>query len=151
MTPDRIEKQIEIAAPVSRVWRAITDHREFGEWFQAKLDGPFVVGQVSHGRITYPGYEHLAWEAVVQKIEPERYFSFSWTTYCGEPGTEALKDIYTLVEFLLEPTATGTLLRVVESGFDRLPAELRDSVWRRNEGGWSEQVKSVDAYVRARR
>src|SRR5512142_353420 len=76
-----IEKQIELKAPVSRVWRALTDYREFGEWFRVKLDGPFVAGQVSRGHITYPGYEHIRWEAVVQKIEPERLFSFTWHPY----------------------------------------------------------------------
>ena len=75
---DRIEKRIELKAPISRVWRAVTDYREFGEWFRVKLDGPFVPGQVSRGRITYPGYEHVKWEAVVQKMEPERLFSFTW-------------------------------------------------------------------------
>ena len=75
---NRIEKRIELKAPVSRVWRALTDYREFGEWFRVKLDGPFVPGQVSRGQITYPGYEHVKWEAVVQKMEPERLFSFTW-------------------------------------------------------------------------
>src|SRR5580700_12150290 len=75
---DRIEKRIELRAPVSRVWRALTDYREFGEWFQVKLDGPFVPGQLSRGQITYPGYEHIKFEAFVQKMEPERLFSFTW-------------------------------------------------------------------------
>jgi uncharacterized protein YndB with AHSA1/START domain len=78
MTEDRIEKRIELKAPVSRVWRALTGHREFGEWFRVKLDGPFIPGQVSRGQITYPGYEHIKWEAVVQKMEPEQIFSFTW-------------------------------------------------------------------------
>src|ERR1700680_1463459 len=82
---NRIEKRIELEAPVSRVWRALTDHREFGEWFRVKLDGPFVPGQVSIGHITYPGYEHLKWEAVVQKMEPERLFSFTWHPYASTP------------------------------------------------------------------
>src|SRR5246127_2362457 len=82
---ERIEKRNEIKAPVARVWRAITDYREFGEWFQVKLEGPFVPGQVSRGHITYPGYEHLKWEAVVQKMEPERLFSFTWHPYAIDP------------------------------------------------------------------
>ncbi len=82
---DRIEKRIELKAPVSRVWRALTDYREFGEWFRVKLDGPFVPGQVSRGHITYPGYEHVKWEAVVQKMEPERLFSFTWHPYAIDP------------------------------------------------------------------
>ena len=76
--PDRIEKRIELKAPVSRVWRALTDYREFGEWFRVKLEGPFVEGQMSRGMITYPGYEYLKWEALVQKMEPEKVFSFRW-------------------------------------------------------------------------
>jgi uncharacterized protein YndB with AHSA1/START domain len=79
---DSIEKRIELKAPVSRVWRALTDHREFGEWFRVKLDGPFVPGQVSRGRIAYPGYEHVKWEATVQKMEPEWLFSFTWHPLC---------------------------------------------------------------------
>src|SRR6201997_182116 len=75
---DRIEKTIELKAPVARVWRALTDHNEFGNWFRVKLEGPFVPGQVSRGRITYPGYEHVIWEAMVEKVEPERLFSFTW-------------------------------------------------------------------------
>src|SRR5215813_6056095 len=92
---DRIEKTIELKAPVSRVWKALTDHREFGAWFRVRLEGPFVPGQVSRGQITYPGYEHLKWEAVLQTIERERLFSFSWSpylvapksTHCPEPST----------------------------------------------------------------
>ena len=42
---DRIEKRIELKAPVSRVWRALTDHREFGEWFRVKMDGAFCAGR----------------------------------------------------------------------------------------------------------
>src|SRR3954470_17789398 len=83
-----IEKRIELKAPVSRVWRALTDHREFGEWFRVNLDGPFVPGQVSRGSITYPGYEHLRWEATVQRMEPERLFSFSWHPYAIDPAVD---------------------------------------------------------------
>jgi len=96
---DRIEKRMELAAPVSRVWRALTDYREFGEWFRVKLDGPFVAGQVSRGPITHPGYEHVIWEAVVQKMEPERLFSFTWHPYSVDPKTDYSKETPTLVEF----------------------------------------------------
>jgi uncharacterized protein YndB with AHSA1/START domain len=148
---DRIEKQIELKAPVSRVWQALTDYREFGEWFRVKLDGPFVEGQVSRGTMTYPGYEHVKWYAVVQKMEPERLFSFSWphpksfdkTEYSGDYSS----DPTTLVEFRLEKTKNGTLLRLTESGFDQLPGDLRLEAFRRNEGGWIEQLKNIEAYV----
>jgi uncharacterized protein YndB with AHSA1/START domain len=149
---DRIEKRIELKAPISRVWRAVTDYREFGEWFRVKLDGPFVQGQVSRGQITYPGYEHVKWEAVVQKMEPERLFSFTWPhpkslDKVEYPMGDHSKDPTTLVEFRLEKTATGTLLVLTESGFDNIPRDFRLEAFRRNEGGWAEQMKNIERYV----
>jgi uncharacterized protein YndB with AHSA1/START domain len=143
---DRIEKTIELKAPVSRVWRALTDHREFGTWFRVRLDGPFVPGQVSRGQITYPGYEHVRWEAVVQKMEPERLFSFTWHPAALDPKDYS-SEPPTLVEFTLQKTATGTMLRIVESGFDKLPGKRRHEAFRMNEGGWSEQVENIARHV----
>ena len=143
----RIEKRIELKAPVSRVWRAITDYREFGEWFRVKLDGPFVAGAASTGHITYPGYEHLKWEAVVQKMEPERLFSFTWHPYAIDPKMDYSKEAPTLVEFRLEKTATGTLLVLTESGFDKIPADRRLEAFQRNDGGWTEQMKNIENHV----
>jgi uncharacterized protein YndB with AHSA1/START domain len=144
---DRIEKTVDLKAPIARVWRALTDHREFGAWFRVRLDGPFVPGQVSRGQITYPGYEHLKWEAVVQKMEPERYFSFTWHPYAIEPDTDYTTEPPTLVEFTLEKTAGGTRLTVVESGFDKLPPERRLQAFRSNDGGWAEQVGNIARYL----
>jgi uncharacterized protein YndB with AHSA1/START domain len=145
--PDFIEKRIELKAPVSRVWRALTDHREFGEWFKVKLDGPFVPGEVSRGQITYPGYEHLKWEAVVQKMEPERYFSYTWHPYAVDSTKDYSAEPSTLVEFTLEKTSTGTLLVLKESGFDKIPAERREEAFRMNEGGWTQQMKNIESHV----
>jgi len=147
MTNDRIEKRIELKAPLSRVWRALTDYREFGLWFRVKLDGPFLPGQVSTGWITYPGYEHLKWEAVVQKMEPERLFSFTWHPYAVDPKMDYSQEPPTLVEFRLEATKGGTLLTVTESGFDKVPSHRRPEALRMNERGWTEQMKNVESHV----
>ena len=144
---DRIEKTIEIKAPVSRVWRALTDHQEFGTWFRVRLEGPFVTGQVSRGQITYPGYEHLRWEAVVQKMEPERLFSFTWHPYAIDPNQDYSSEPSTLVEFTLQSTAAGTLLRVAESGFDKLPGQRRLEAFRMNDSGWSQQIQNIAEHV----
>jgi uncharacterized protein YndB with AHSA1/START domain len=144
---DRIEKRIELKAPVARVWRALTDHREFGEWFRVKIDAPFVPGEVSRGNITYPGYEHLKWEAVVKAMEPERLFSFTWHPYAIDPKLDYSKEPQTLVEFRLEKTAEGTRLTVTESGFDKIPAGRRPEAFRMNEGGWAEQMKNIERYL----
>ena len=147
MAENRIEKQIELKAPVSRVWRALTDYREFGEWFRVKLDGPFIPGKTSTGHITWPGYEHLRWEAVVQDMEPEQYFSYTWHPYAIDPSVDYSTETPTLVEFRLEKTASGTLLIVSESGFEDVPSERRLEALRKNEGGWAQQMKNIETYV----
>jgi uncharacterized protein YndB with AHSA1/START domain len=144
---DRIEKSIELNADVERVWRALTDHEEFGTWFRVRLDGPFAVGAPSRGHITYPGYEHLKWQAEVVRMERPNLFAFTWHPYAVDPDTDYSEEPPTLVEFRLEPAGTGTRLTVTESGFDALPAHRRDEAFRMNEGGWSEQVKNIAAHV----
>ncbi len=147
----RIEKRIELKAPVARVWQALTDYRQFGEWFLVKLDGPFVTGEKSTGHMTYPGYEYVRWEAVVEKMEPERVFSFTWahprSLDKAQYAHDYAKDPKTRVEFRLEKTTNGTLLVVTESGFENIPAEWRMESFRRNEGGWTEQMKNIERYV----
>lgn len=146
-TPDRIEKSIEIHAPVSRVWRALTNHDEFGAWFRVKLEAPFEVGEESRGQITWPGYEHVTWRAVVQQIDPEQYFAFTWHPYSVDPGTDYSEETPTLVEFHLEKTATGTLVKVTESGFSDIPDARRKEAFIRNDGGWTQQMKNIEEYV----
>lgn len=143
----RIEKQIELKAPVSRVWRALTDYREFGEWFRVKLEKPFVPGQTTSGHVTYPGYEHLRLEAVVQKMEPERLFSFTWHPYAIDPKVDYSAETPTLVEFRLQKSPAGTTLVVTESGFENIPAARRLDAFRMNSGGWEQQLKNIEAHV----
>ena len=144
---DRIEKTIELKAPVSRVWMALTDHHEFGTWFKVRLEGPFVPGKATRGQITHPGYEHVRWEAVVQKMEPERLFSFTWHPYAIDPKMDYSKETPTLVEFRLEKTTNGTLLLLTESGFDKIPSDRRLEAFRMNDGGWTEQMKNIESHV----
>jgi uncharacterized protein YndB with AHSA1/START domain len=144
---NRIEQRIELKASVSRVWRALTDYREFGEWFRVKLDGPFIEGQTTTGQVTHPGYEHLKWKVLVQKIEPERLFSFTWHPYAVDPKIDYSKETPTLVEFRLEKIADGTLLTVTESGFDKIPSDRRLEAFKRDSEGWAAQVKNIEAYV----
>jgi len=148
--PDSIIKTIDVAAPVERVWDALTDHEKFGTWFRVALDQPFVLGQPSTGYMTYPGYEDYRWEARVVAIEPMRRFAYEW------PATGGDKDLmessstvpeWTLVEFLLEPIGNGTRLTVTESGFDKVPEPRRSDVMRSNDGGWTEQVQNIRDYV----
>lgn len=145
----KIEKHIELRAPVSKVWRALTDYQQFGEWFRVQLDGPFVVGGTVTGSVLYPGYEHLTWQAVVQQIEPERLFSYTWHPYAVDPAIDYSAETPTLVEFTLKPTATGTLLTVIESGFDKIPEHRQFDALRMNDQGWNAQMKNIEHHVAA--
>jgi len=144
---DRIEKKVLLKAPRSRVWRALTDAREFGAWFQVKLEGDFSVGKRIHGKITYPGYEHLTMDVTVEVMDDQRLFSFRWHPYAVDPKADYSHEPTTLVEFRLEEDAGGTLLTVVESGFDKIPAERRAEAFLRNSEGWAEQMKNIQKHV----
>lgn len=146
---DRIEKQIQLKAPVSRVWRALTNHEEFGEWFRVKLDGPFVPGEPSTGHITHPGYEHIRWNAMTREMVPESLFSFTWHPYAIDPNVDYSDEPQTLIEFRLTPVEGGTLLTVTESGFDSIPAHRRAEAFRMNENGWGIQMQNIADYVAA--
>jgi uncharacterized protein YndB with AHSA1/START domain len=144
---DRIEKNIELRAPIERVWRALTDAAEFGQWFGVNLEGAFAPGVVTRGHITYPGFEHVILEARVVKMEAPRLFSFTWNPYAIDSAVDYSKEPSTLVEFRLAPAGEGTRLEVVESGFDALPEHRRAEAFRMNDSGWAEQMENIKAHV----
>lgn len=165
---DKIEKQVVLRAPVSRVWRAIADAREFGRWFRVELDGDFVAGRTITGTfgegldeaaiVQYQKSLGLPPSGVklpdrstvfctVERIEPKRYFSFRWIPYGIDAEADPRDEPTTLVEFRLEKTAEGTLLTITESGFDRVPAHRRERAFRMNEGGWAAQAENIEKHV----
>jgi len=147
VTTDRIEKDITLRAPKSRVWRALTDSKEFGTWFRVNLEGPFKIGGVTRGQITHPGYEHVVMEMTVVQMDPQDVFAYRWHPYAIEPGVDYSKEPTTLVEFRLEDAPGGTKLSVSESGFDRIPAQRRDEAFRMNDQGWAGQIKNIQRHV----
>lgn len=146
---DRIERSIAIQAPRSRVWHALADATEFGSWFGVSLPGQaFVAGQTVRGHITHPGYEHLQFEARVERVEPERLLSLHWHPYAVDPAVDYTQETPTLVTFTLEDGPNGgTLLTVVESGFDKVPAARRLEAFRMNSQGWDAQVGNIARHV----
>ncbi|WP_394778700.1 SRPBCC family protein, partial [Undibacterium sp.] len=134
---DRIEKEIQLKAPLPKVWKALSNAEEFGNWFGAALQGQsFVAGKSVKGNITIRGFEHIVFDALVVSIEPQHHFSFRWHPYPMDPAVDYAAEPTTLVVFELQESDTGTLLRVVESGFDQLPAARRSEAYRMNNGGW---------------
>jgi uncharacterized protein YndB with AHSA1/START domain len=158
MSTDRIEKRVLLRAPRKRVWRALADSKEFGHWFGMKFDGPFTPGAVMRGVISpskvnaevakaQKAHEGVAFDITIEKIEPERLFSFRWHPGAVEPAMDYSAEPTTLVEFVLEETAEGVLLTVRETGFDRIPLARRAQAFTANEGGWTIMVKVIEEYL----
>ena len=149
-TTDKIEREIVVKATKARVWKAISDAKEFGNWFGVNFkDQKFEVGKATKGNITIKGYDHVVMEVEVTKMEPERTLAFTWHPYAVEPETDYSKEPPTLVTFTLEDADGGTRVKVVESGFDKIPAHRRDEAYRMNSGGWEGQMKNIAKHVDA--
>lgn len=144
---DRIEKRIQLKASRSRVWRAVTDAKEFGTWFRCAFEGTFEPGKTARGKILYPGYEHLTISIDIERMEPESVFSFRWHPHATDPKVDYSHEPKTLCEFRLEDKDGGTLLTLTESGFDGIPAERRATAFRANGGGWEEQMKNIEKHL----
>ena len=147
---DEIRKSTFIQAPIDRVWSALSDHRQFGEWFKVALDQPFEPGKPSTAHITHSGYEHVKWNAEVVAVEPPHRLALRWHPYAIDPNVDYSNELTTLVEFTLTESDGGTNVEVVESGFDALPASRRDEAFRMNAGGWEQQVINIRDYAEAR-
>lgn len=145
---DRIERKILLKAPRSQVWRVIAHAEQFGKWFGVALDGKrFVAGEWTQGQVTYLGYEHVLWNVLVERVEPERLFSFRWHPYAVEPGFDYSQEPTTLVKFELEDMENGTLLKVSESGFDHIPQTRRLKAFRMDSRGWDEQMSNIEQFL----
>lgn len=148
---DRIERKILLKAPRSQVWRVIAHAEQFGKWFGVALGGRrFVAGEWTQGQVTYPGYEHVLWNVLVERVEPERLFSFRWHPYAVEPGFDYSQEPTTLVKFELEDMDKGTLLKVSESGFDHIPQHRRLKAFRMDSRGWDEQMSNIEQFLIAK-
>jgi uncharacterized protein YndB with AHSA1/START domain len=147
---DRIERKILLRAPVARVWRALSDAKEFGDWFGVDFKGKsFVAGKSVQGRITYPGYEHVVMEVFIERVVPNRLLSWRWHPAAVDPAVDYSPEPTTLVVFELEEVAGGTSLSVVESGFDKIPPARRVAAFRMNSSGWDAQMKNIEKHVAA--
>jgi uncharacterized protein YndB with AHSA1/START domain len=155
---DRIEKHVWLSASPARVWKALTDAKEFGDWFGVKFDGPFVAGAPVRGVIVptkadpeiatmQEPYAGKTFEITVDRIEPQRLFSFRWHPYAIEPGIDYSNEPTTLIVFTLEEKPNGVLLTVVESGFDQIPLDRRAKAFTANEGGWEKQMTLIEKHL----
>jgi uncharacterized protein YndB with AHSA1/START domain len=155
---DRIEKKVLLHASRKRVWIAISDSTEFGIWFGMKFLGPFTPGAAVGGKIVPSGpnadlatkqkkYQGLKFEILIEKMEPERLFSFRWHPYAIGPAVDYSAEPTTLVVFTLEDAEGGVLLTVTESGFDQIPLERRAKAFTANTEGWDMVTKALGEHL----
>jgi len=144
---DRIEKEILIDRPRSRVWRALTDAVEFGTWFGVNFEGSFVPGELHRGTMRIKGYEQYTLEVLVGTMTPESYFSLQWHPFALEPNIDYSAEPRTLIEFTLDEVEHGTRLRVVESGFDSIPESRRAKAFEMNTRGWGGQLNNIHKHL----
>lgn len=155
---DRIEKEVFLRAPQAKVWHAISDAREFGNWFGMELDGEFKAGARMTGRIKPTQADAVVAEMqkphagkpvslIVERVEPMSIFAYRWHPFAIDPNVDYSNEPATLVTFTLEPRQDGTLLRVVESGFDSIPAARRAGAFEANEQGWAMQMQLIEKYL----
>ena len=146
---DRIEKQVTLDAPRSRVWCALTDVARFNTWFGVSLATPFTPGAEVSGKINIRNYEHVTMTIWIETMEPERFFSFRWHPYAIEPGIDYADEPTTLVSFTLEDSGKGTRLTIVESGFDAIPESRRAKAFAMNSSGWAGQAENIRKFLAA--
>ena len=147
---DSLQRQVQINAPRAKVWHALTTAEEFGNWFGVNFKGQsFVIGQNTRGQITYPGYEHMTMDILIDRIEPQTLFSFRWHPYAIDISKDYSREERTLVVFELKDADGGTLLTVTESGFDKIPPERRLEAFRMNGNGWTAQMENINKHVTA--
>lgn len=141
-----IERQITIKAPVAKVWKALTDAKQFGQWFKVDLHSDFVAGKTTKGRNTLKGFE-MDMVFHVKEITPQTYFSYSWIPFPIDQKFDYSKEEPTLVEFFLEETKNGTLVKVKESGFNKITASRRAEAFKMHTGGWEAQLKNIESFL----
>lgn len=146
---DRIEKVVDLDAPRSRVWRALTDYTQFNQWFGVSLTSPFAPGAAVSGKMKSPKYAHLTVTIWIESVNPESFFSFRWHPYAIDESVDFSTEPTTLVTFTLEETSAGTRLTIMESGFDAIPESRRATAFSMNERGWTAQAENIRKFVTA--
>lgn len=144
---DRIEKQLTLDAPRSRVWRALTEVKQFNAWFGVSLVTPFAHGAEVSGQINIRGYEHMTMTIWIETMDADRFFSFRWHPYAIEPEVDYSAEPTTLVSFTLEDAGAGTRLTIVESGFDAIPESRRAKAFSMNSNGWNGQAENIRKFL----
>jgi len=147
MTPDAIEKEIMIDAPVETVYRVITEPAQVARWFSDAAELDPVPGGA--GTLTFEDRatsQRAAVRLVVQAAEPPHRFAFRWDYPEDEQPAEGNS---LLVEFILAAEGSGTRLTVTESGLAALrrPGQDTAGYYEAHDKGWDAHLASLQSYV----
>jgi len=151
MPADRIEREIEIEAPIDVVWAVLTEPGHIASWFtdEAQLD----ARPGGDGRLVFRSRATGTPTAVdlrVEEVDPPQFFSFRWA---HAEGAEPDETNSLLVQFTLRAAGDATRLRLVETGFDRLerPEAERERQSAEHQNGWDVHLAALREYAAAER
>jgi uncharacterized protein YndB with AHSA1/START domain len=142
-----VERSTLVRAPRSCVWQALTNIQEFSKWFGVEAEGEFAPGARMRMISTHESYKGVEFFVDVVKMDAPEIFSWRWHPGAKQPGEDNSSEPMTLVEFRLTEVEGGTLVTVVESGFDRLSLARRARVFEDNSKGWQFQLASLTRYA----
>jgi uncharacterized protein YndB with AHSA1/START domain len=142
-----VERSTLVRAPRSRVWQALTNIQEFSQWFCVEAEGEFAAGARLRMISTHECGKGQEFFIDVVKMEAPETFSWRWHPGSKQPGEDNSSEPPTLVEFRLTEVEGGTLVTVVESGFDQLSLARRTRVFEENTKGWEIQLASLTRYA----
>ena len=142
MTPDRIEREIVIDAPVDIVWAVVTEPEQMRGWFSDSVELDLRPG----GEMTLAWDGHRTVKGQVERVEQPHVFAFRWV---AADSTELADGNLLLVEFTLTPEGDGTRLKVVETGFAQLAGsdDDRREHFDGHNRGWERELGHLVAYV----
>lgn len=134
----RIDRDIEIAAPPERVYRALTDARELSAWFQVTIDGDITPGGDVWMTSVMPGHAGQRFRVTFLELTAPHTVVWCWHPGEVDPAVDYSKEPRTTVRFTLEAAPGGTRVTVAETGFDEIALARRAKVYGDNEQGWTE-------------
>ncbi len=137
-----VRRTIRIAAPVEKVWQAVTEPAHISRWFgRTELDG---AGPGARGSITFEGYGRVP--LAIEAVDAPRSISYRWGNddALGHLRDE-LDDHATVFTFTLEAVEGGTELTVVETGFDRTSDPAKNMA--EHAEGWVSELDKLVALL----
>ncbi|MGH9142798.1 MAG: SRPBCC family protein [Vicinamibacterales bacterium] len=147
---NRIDRTIDVNAPLDRVWRVLTTTADLSAWFKVSIEGDIAAGAEVWMTSLYPGHEGQRFLVRITEMTPPRRFAWQWHPGAVDPAVDYSREPWTTVTFILEPSGAGTRLSMSETGFNEISLARRAKVFKDNTQGWGEVMVWIQTYAEAK-